>query len=441
MRLVPLLFVAALASAGTPPRPATWTGTFTLSAATSPVPLVVRVQGRTATVALGPGHAGPAAVRLDAGRFALRGLPDDVVFAGKLVGTRWSGVVSQGHSRGTFTLHPGTAPAVSALGLYRSAGGSFVAVAHARGLPEWLVELPSGATHGLGASLSTVGPLLGETSGDGTLGLDSGGLVWKSVRYRRVRLRQWEVRVGGVGGTLTVPPGPGPFPAVAMVHGSETSGREEFQVFAAYLESLGVAVLAADKRHDGEPLQALAADAAAQVDFLASNRLVDARRVGLLGDSQAGWTIALAAAADPRVRWAVPLVGPVTTVAETDLFTSLAGAEQTAPQATRAEMLRTVRAAGRGGFDPVPSLRKLRIPVLWVFGDDDRNVPTELCVERLRTLAPGHAFEWRVLPMTHALLDLPNGLYSSLARSRGFAAQLFPTVGAWLRARGILRRG
>ena len=100
-------------------------------------------------------------------------------------------------------------------------------------------------------------------------------------------------------------------------------------------------------------------------------------------------------------------------------------------------MLAQVRALGPGGFDPLPSLRSLSIPVLWIFGDDDRNVPTELCVERLESIERGHDFSWAVLHMTHALIDLPNGLYSSLAESRGFTATLFPTIGDWLRRHGL----
>jgi hypothetical protein len=40
--------------------------------------------------------------------------------------------------------------------------------------------------------------------------------------------------------------------------------------------------------------------------------------------------------------------------------------------------------------------------------------------------------------MTHALLVLPTGLYASLARSPGFAPGLYPAVGDWLRAHGLV---
>jgi pimeloyl-ACP methyl ester carboxylesterase len=102
-------------------------------------------------------------------------------------------------------------------------------------------------------------------------------------------------------------------------------------------------------------------------------------------------------------------------------------------------MLAQTRALGESGFDPRPLLAKLSIPVFWVFGDDDRNVPTELCIDALQKLKAGHDFTWTVLPMTHALLVLPTGLYSSLARSPGFAPGLYPAIGAWLRSRDVVR--
>jgi pimeloyl-ACP methyl ester carboxylesterase len=117
---------------------------------------------------------------------------------------------------------------------------------------------------------------------------------------------------------------------------------------------------------------------------------------------------------------------------------SLAGKHEFPPTAPFAEVLAQVRAQGPGGFDPVPYLQRLTIPVFWVFGDDDRNVPTPLCVERLQPLQAGHDFSWTVLPMAHSLIDLPSSLYSSLRQFRGFAAGLFPVIGDWLRSRRVV---
>jgi pimeloyl-ACP methyl ester carboxylesterase len=235
-----------------------------------------------------------------------------------------------------------------------------------------------------------------------------------------------------------------------MVHGSGPETRSAFQAFAAYLELLGIGVLADDKRGVGESsgvypgelatastIDILARDAEAEVRYLAKLPRVDPTRVGLFGASQAGWIIALAASREPAVRFAVPIVGPTVTVDESDLWGRLAGEERSPPRGSREAMLQQVRAGGRSGFDPAPALRKLTIPVFWIYGSDDRNVPTELCIERLSALKAGHDFSWTVLPMTHTPLVLPTGLLTSLPQSPGFAAGFFPAIGEWLRSRAI----
>jgi pimeloyl-ACP methyl ester carboxylesterase len=425
-----------------------WAGTYALPAVSPPVAIVVQLHGRAATVSLGPGHASsqPVTVVLRGKRvrFSLPGLPQNVVFDGAIRGARLSGSVRQGRLRGTFALRRGRNRTVSLLGFYRSAAGADAAILAADGLPPFLLELPSGATHGIGPSL-TVGQRLGETRGNGSLAVGSTGFTWKGTRYRRVALRQREVRVGVDAATLTLPAGSGPFPAVAMVHGSGARTRDEFDVFTAYLALHGIAVLADDKRGVGQSggrypgdaadqpaIDALARDAQAEVRFLATLPFVDRRHIGLFGDSQAGWIAPLAAAREPTVHWLLLNSGPTTTVGETDYWGQLAGESETQPSGTRAAMLAEVRQAGPSGFDPVPSLRKLDLPGLWLYGSDDRNVPTELCLERLAPLQRDHDYSTVVLPTTHTPLVLPTGLLTSLSQSPGFDPRFFPAIGAWL---------
>lgn len=432
-----------------------WVGTFRLPAAADAVDVSVQLHGARATVSMGYGHPSrtdvAVTVRGSQVRFALPGLPANVVFDGTSKGTVLAGRVSQGALRGSFRLSRGSSKVLQLYGLYRSSAGAVVTVVRAHGFPAWLMELPSGRTHGIGASL-TVGTLLGDTSGNGSIVRDASGISWQGVHYDRVALRQREVRVGAIAATLTLPPGNGPFPAAVMVHGSGPANREEFQTFTAYLASQGVAVLAGDKRGIGQStgtypgerasestIAVLARDAEAEIRFVAGLPQIDRARVGLFGDSQAGWIIPVAADHEHAVRWAIPLVGPTVTAGESDMWGALAGKSQAPPSGTRAQMLAQVRAVGPNGVDPRPALATLDIPVFWVYGDDDRNVPTELCVESLQKLKAGHDFTWTVLPVTHALLELPTGLYSSLSQSPGFVPALFPAIGDWLRSRSIVR--
>jgi pimeloyl-ACP methyl ester carboxylesterase len=231
-----------------------------------------------------------------------------------------------------------------------------------------------------------------------------------------------------------------------MVHGAGPRTRDEFDIFTMYLALHGIAVLADDKRGTGESggtypgdaattsaIDVLARDAENEVGFLDRLPGIDHTRIGLFGDSQAGWIIPLAAARTPAVHWAILNSGPTVTVGETDYWAALAGESQSPPSGTRAQMLSQVRKVGRSGFDPMPYLRRLSIPLLWMYGSDDRNVPTELCLERLRPLERTHDYSTVVLPTTHTPLILPTGLLTSLPRSPGFDHRYFPAVGTWLR--------
>lgn len=425
-----------------------WTGTYALPATAAPVAIVVQA----GKVSLGPGHAStqtiPVEIRGTRVHFAL---PGGVVFDGSVRGARLTGTVRQGALQGTFSLRRGLSRITQLLGVYRSASGNGVAVTEADGLPPALIEFPSGAVHGIGPAL-TVGTLLGDKRGNGTIAPDSTGFSWRGTHYARLRLRQREVRVGLLAATLTLPPGAGPFPGIVMVHGAGERMRDEFDVFTAYLALNGIAVLADDKRGLGESggsypgdaataaaIDRYAEDAQAEVDYLAKVPQIDSARVGLFGDSQAGWISPLAATRDARVRFVISNSGPAVSVGETDAWASEAGESEYPPSGTRAQMLAYVRRQGPSGYDPAATLRKLAVPALWLYGSDDRNVPTELSLERLEALKPGHDFSWVVRPTAHTPLVLPTGLLTSLPRSPGFDPGFFPALADWLRGHSLAR--
>ena len=126
-------------------------------------------------------------------------------------------------------------------------------------------------------------------------------------------------------GTLTVPSGSGPFPAVVLVAGSGPQTRDEddaghqiFLVLADYLTRHGIAVLRYDKRGIGKSTgdyakattMDFADDAAAAAAFLRGRPEIDPRRVGLVGHSEGGLIVPIVATRDPKVAFIVMMAGP-----------------------------------------------------------------------------------------------------------------------------------
>ena len=126
-------------------------------------------------------------------------------------------------------------------------------------------------------------------------------------------------------GTLTIPAGDGPFPAMVLVSGSGQQNRDEelmnhrpFWVIADYCARHGVAVLRYDDRgiggSDGEVMNAtswdFSYDAEAAFDYLRGQKLIDASRVGILGHSEGGIINFMVAERRPEVAFLVSLAGP-----------------------------------------------------------------------------------------------------------------------------------
>ena len=123
----------------------------------------------------------------------------------------------------------------------------------------------------------------------------------KTTPYReeQVKFRNKDVTLAG---TLVVPLGQGPHPAVVFTHGSGPQMRQR-GVLEQLLVRRGVAVLTYDKRGMGEStgnwqsasFTDLADDAVAGADLLKTRSDIDPERIGFWGLSQGGWIAPLAA--------------------------------------------------------------------------------------------------------------------------------------------------
>jgi uncharacterized protein len=125
-------------------------------------------------------------------------------------------------------------------------------------------------------------------------------------------------------GTLSVPNGKGPFPAVVLIAAAGPEGRDEnagghlvFLVLADHLLRRGIAVLRYDKRGVGAStgdlgkasFDDLVSDATAAFSYLKARPEVDARRVGAIGHSEGGSIAPAVAAIDKDVAFVVAMAG------------------------------------------------------------------------------------------------------------------------------------
>jgi pimeloyl-ACP methyl ester carboxylesterase len=222
----------------------------------------------------------------------------------------------------------------------------------------------------------------------------------------------FESRGTKLAGSLVMPKGVAPRAAVVFVHGSGKQSRD--LGLGKWFASAGIAALVYDKRgagksggtYEGEQsvseknIDLLADDAAAASKALANHPAMKGIPTGIAGISQAGW-IAPLAAERSGARFLVLWSAPVCKVSEEDIYSQYTADKDVpvAPAYRTALMARKEKYVWPAflGRDPDPneSLRRLTIPGLWIFSDNDGSVPVDLSIARLQSLrAAGHRYDY-----------------------------------------------
>ena len=180
-------------------------------------------------------------------------------------------------------------------------------------------------------------------------------------------------------GTLTRPPGPGPFPAAVLITGSGPQDRDEaimghrpFLVLADHLTRQGIAVLRYDDRGIGKSKGDFAKavhtdfvdDALGAVAWLKTRPDIDAKRLGLIGHSEGGIVAPLAAVRSSDIAFLVLMAG---VGVPTDQLLMRQGADLARAMGAGEELIAKSTAMQRETFrvlkeeaDPVVAERKLR---------------------------------------------------------------------------------
>lgn len=209
-----------------------------------------------------------------------------------------------------------------------------------------------------------------------------------------------------------------PYAAIVVVHGSGQETR--MTDFAVQLANKGISVLTYDKRGVGESggvyagpevgtnnissdnLTLLAEDANAAVNKLLQYN--ENLPVGLVGFSQAGWIIPIAANKNPSIDFMVLFSCPVITTLEQLRFQFYTNGrtdfwENHTEEDAREHINNDPDRYQFTATDPKVALKTLSIPGLWLFGEKDIQIPVKMCMEYLNTFkAQGKPFEYTLFP-------------------------------------------
>ncbi len=148
------------------------------------------------------------------------------------------------------------------------------------------------------------------------------GNTYFAYRQEEVQFANGDVVLAG---TLLIPNGEGPHPALAMMHGAGSAVRMGNFAEAQSLARKGIAVLIYDKRGSGASVgghyrfdgyEALASDGVAAIEFLHSRSDIDPNQIGLWGTSEGGWTAPMAASQIDDLAFLIIISGGPLTPAE-----------------------------------------------------------------------------------------------------------------------------
>jgi len=238
-----------------------------------------------------------------------------------------------------------------------------------------------------------------------------------SARCFGGHLRVEEVEFASHGATLSgsivFPEAQPVHAAVVFIHGSGKQARN--MGWAERFAKEGIVALVYDKRGAGKSggeyearqnvseknIGLLADDATSALKTLSSHPALKGIPVGFAGISQAGWIGPLAAEKCGLAKFLVFWSGPVGKVSEEDIFSKYTSDRDshTAPTYDEALRSRTETYVWPDSLgkdtDSSESLKKLSIPGLWLFSDNDGSIPVGLSIERLQALRiGGHRYDY-----------------------------------------------
>jgi dienelactone hydrolase len=242
-----------------------------------------------------------------------------------------------------------------------------------------------------------------------------GEVAWQHPSYSKpATFHERAVTVGEgdwkLPGTLTVPNGDGPFPAMVLVHGAGPNDRDEtvgglrpFKDLAEGLASRGIAVLRYEKRtrqyrtkmagRPYTPAEEVTDDAVKAIALLREQKEVDPKRVFVLGEGLGGYLAPRIAAEDGKLAGIIVFGGnarPLEDAILDQLVSAGADPKQLEVAKSQAARIKALEPADTDapnimnlpvaywlnlkGYDPVAEAGKLPIRILVLQGERDFQV-------------------------------------------------------------------
>jgi pimeloyl-ACP methyl ester carboxylesterase len=271
-------------------------------------------------------------------------------------------------------------------------------------------------------------------------------------------------------GTLTRPVRSAPVACVVTITGSGQQDRDEaigavrgyrpFREVADALGRRGIAVLRLDDRGVGgtdastreATTETFAHDIEDALAWLRARPDIDGAKLALLGHSEGGIIAPMVAARDAKLRGLVLMAAPSRTGRRILEYQNRRAIERYVAAASRDSAMRSAMAdldslARRDGWmgfflrhDPLEAVRAVRVPVLVLHGETDRQVTQEQAGELAKALARAgnRNVTAKVFPgLNHLFLDDPDGDPSGYARLQGsgFAPPVTELLADWLAER------